>query len=216
MGSPALFLLLVIAAIGACDGYFLGEYVPLARRGQYHNMRTPWHDYLGRHCPRFGINREVVVPIPKPVGYSGADPYKISLQFGHERITTPWLFIVGRQSSKMPMIDVTLRYTGGDLEGVSAKVVEMPEDYVAEHEGTFKEFWDPSQWPKHVLVRYNWEEKSEIDVATGFYILFGSAFLLTLVMSIYILQSSKDKLSRFVRENVIDTGITMEELQKAE
>ncbi|CAI7927062.1 unnamed protein product [Closterium sp. NIES-54] len=43
------------------SAYQVGDYVPLARKGQFNNMRTHWHDAIGRHCPRFGINREARV-----------------------------------------------------------------------------------------------------------------------------------------------------------
>ncbi|MBA0696117.1 hypothetical protein Goari_002700 [Gossypium aridum] len=135
------------------------------------------------------------------------------------------------------MIDMHLRYSGGDLHGVTAKIVDMPHHYVEIHPNIRKQFWDPQHWPKHVLVRYTWsvclllkslfhmhivclvlnlvclqvfssvgvytlkpilsfkaketrvsktrfdskkysnfeEEQSEIDVTSGFYVLFGSA-----------------------------------------
>ncbi|RZC55890.1 hypothetical protein C5167_014794 [Papaver somniferum] len=43
---------------------------------------TVWHDMIGRQCPIFGVNREVLVPLAKPTGYTGADPYKISKSEG--------------------------------------------------------------------------------------------------------------------------------------
>lgn len=65
--------------------------------------RTTWHDVIGKHCPIFAVNREVLwlciwlirflrfmiffwismpilqvlIPIAKPVGYTGTDPYKM-------------------------------------------------------------------------------------------------------------------------------------------
>jgi hypothetical protein len=140
------------------SAYMTGDFVHFSRRGQYHAMRTPWHDQLGRHCPRFGMNSEVVLPLPKPTGYTGADPYKITLQFGNEKYGTPWLFVIGRSGSDVPMIDVNLRYSGADLLGVTAKVVPMPETYLQEHESIKTDFWDAEKWPKHVLVRYVWYE----------------------------------------------------------
>ncbi|MCL7050929.1 hypothetical protein MKW94_005473, partial [Papaver nudicaule] len=40
------------------------------------SQRTVWHDMIGRQCHVFGVNREVLVPLTKPTGYTGADPYK--------------------------------------------------------------------------------------------------------------------------------------------
>lgn len=69
--------------------------------------RSVWFDVVGRHCPAFAVNREVrlffweqiegslsgsscrkvgdlievfvqvLMPIPKPTGFTGADPYKM-------------------------------------------------------------------------------------------------------------------------------------------
>ncbi|XVF37423.1 hypothetical protein REPUB_Repub20aG0006600 [Reevesia pubescens] len=186
--------------------YRPGDIVPMSKMGQYHSTRTVWHDVIGKHCPIFAVNREVLIPIAKPTGYTGADPYKLSFQVGKEKFLVPWLFLINRKSSEVPMIDMHLRYSGSDLHGVTAKIVDMPHHYVEIHPNIRKQFWDPQHWPKHVLVRYTWEEKSEIDVTSGFYVLFGSGLMLSFILSIYILQSSKDKLARFVMETVAESS----------
>ncbi|KAJ0028370.1 hypothetical protein Pint_35041 [Pistacia integerrima] len=200
-------LLLLLSLTSISLAYRPGDIVPMSKMGQYHNTRTVWHDVIGKHCPIFAVNREVLIPIVKPTGFTGADPYKISFQVGREKFLIPWLFVINRKSSEVPMIDMHLRYSGSDLHGVTAKVVDMPHRYVEIHPDIRKQFWDPQHWPKHVLVRYTWEEKSEIDVASGFYVLFGSGLMLSFILSIYILQSSRDKLARFVRETVAESNI---------
>ncbi|XP_065853458.1 uncharacterized protein [Euphorbia lathyris] len=213
--NPA-FLLLLVWLPSISLAYRHGDIVPMSKMGQYHSSRTLWQDMIGKHCPIFAVNREVLIPIPKPTGYTGADPYKISFQVGQEKYRIPWLFLINRKSSEVPLIDVYLRYSGSDLHGVTAKVVDMPHSYVEIHPNIRKQFWDPQHWPKHVLVRYTWEEQSEIDVAAGFYVLFGSGLLLSFILSIYILQSSRDKLARFVRETVVDTNIPAGGVAKVE
>lgn len=198
-------MLLSMASIS--DAYRPGDIVPINRMGQYHSSRTVWHDMVGRHCPIFAVNREVLIPIPKPTGYTGADAYKITFQVGKEKFLLPWLYIINRKSSEVPMIDMHLRYSGGDLLGVTAKVVDMPHHYVEIHPDIRKQFWDPQHWPKHVLVRYTWEERSEIDVSSGFFVLFGSGLLLSFILSIYVLQSSKEKIARFMRETVAENSM---------
>lgn len=187
--------------------YRPGEIVPMSRAGQYHGSRTVWQDLIGRHCPTFAVNREVLIPIAKPTGFTGADPYKISFQVGNEKFNIPWLFVINRKSTEVPMIDVHLRYSGSDLHGVTAKVVDMPHHYIQVHEEIRKHFWDPEHWPKHILVRYTWEERSEIDVSGGFYVLFGSGLLLSFILAIYVLQSSQEKLARFVKETVAESSV---------
>ncbi|KGN58700.1 uncharacterized protein LOC101203220 [Cucumis sativus] len=205
---PILSLLLsLLSLLPILLAYRPGDIVPMSKMGQYHSSRTVWHDMIGRHCPIYGVNREVLVPIPKPVGYTGADPYKISFQVGKEKFLVPWLLVINRKSAEVPMIDVHLRYSGSDLHGVTAKVVDMPHIYIDTHPHISKQFWDQQHWPKHILVRYTWEEQSEIDVTSGLYVLFGSGLTLSFILSVYILQSSKDKLARFVRETVVESSI---------
>ncbi|MCD9638025.1 hypothetical protein HAX54_021690 [Datura stramonium] len=79
-----------------------------------------------------------------------------SFQVGREKYHVPWLFVINRKSSEVPMIDVHLRYSGGDLLGVTAKVIDMPHHYIELHPDIRKQFWDPQHWPKHVLARYTW------------------------------------------------------------
>lgn len=215
IASVVLFLVLISLASPSL-AYRPGDIVPMSRMGQYHSSRTVWHDMIGRHCPIFAVNREVLVPLPKPTGYTGADPYKISFQVGKEKFYISWLFVINRKSSEVPMIDIHLRYSGSDLFGVTAKVIDMPPSYVELHPDIRKQFWDPEKWPKHVLVRYTWEEQSEIDVASGFCVLFGSGLLLSFILSIYILQSSQDKLARFVKEAVAESGMSSGGVAKVE
>ena len=43
--------------------------------------RTHWHDVLAHHCPKFGVDRLVAVPIPQPIGFLAADDYKVQFSF---------------------------------------------------------------------------------------------------------------------------------------
>lgn len=214
--SILLLLLLSLLLPPISLAYRPGDIVPMSKMGQYHSSRTTWHDVIGKHCPIFAVNREVLIPLAKPMGYTGADPYKISFQVGREKFLIPWLLVVNRKSSEVPMIDVHLKYSGGDLHGVTAKVVDMPHHYVVIHPDIRQQFWDPQHWPKHVLVRYTWEEQSDIDVTSGFYVLFGSGLMLCFILSIYILQSSRDKFARFVRETVVESSTPSDGVAKVE
>ncbi|XP_034695039.1 uncharacterized protein LOC117921290 [Vitis riparia] len=204
----SIWVLLFLSLPLFSSAYRPGDIVPMSKMGQYHSSRTVWHDVVGKHCPIFAVNREVLIPIQKPTGYTGADPYKISFQVGREKFLIPWLLLINRKSSEVPMIDVHLRYSGNDLHGVVAKVVDMPHHYVEIHPNIRTQFWNPEHWPKHVLVRYTWEEQSEIDVTSGFYVLFGSGLVMSVILSIYVLQSSRDKLARFVRETVAEGSMS--------
>ncbi|CAI5983119.1 unnamed protein product [Closterium sp. NIES-64] len=128
------FVVALITMARLASAYQVGDYVPLARKGQFNNMRTHWHDAIGRHCPRFGINREVALPIPRPVGFEMAEhSYKMSLSVGNEKFVTPWLLVIGRKSQNVPLIEVTLTHFAGDLRGVQAKVHNLPHELVVGH-----------------------------------------------------------------------------------
>ncbi|XP_059428792.1 uncharacterized protein LOC132162562 [Corylus avellana] len=216
VSSLVLLLSLSLSLPSISLAYRPGDIVPMSKMGQYHSSRTVWQDVIGRHCPIFAVNREALIPITKPVGYTGADPFKISFQVGREKFLIPWLLVINRKSSQVPMIDVHLRYSGSDLHGVTAKVLDMPPHYVQIHPDIGKQFWDPEHWPKHVLVRYTWKEQSEIDVTSGFYVLFGSGLMLSFILSIYVLQSSREKLARFVRETVAESSMPAGGVAKVE
>ncbi|KAI4318951.1 hypothetical protein MLD38_032603 [Melastoma candidum] len=211
-----LLLLLLLLSPSIVIAYRPGDIVPMNKMGQYHGYRSPWQDIIGRHCPIFAVNREVLIPIPKPDGWTQADPYKITFQIGKEKFHIPWLFVINRDGSNVPMIDFHLRYSGGDLLGVTAKIVDMPDKFLTVHPNIRKQFWDVESWPKHVLARYTWEEQSEIDVASGFYVLFGSGLMMSFVLAIYILESSREKIARLVRETVAENSMPMGEIAKVE
>lgn len=212
--TSLLLLLLSLPSISLA--YRPGDIVPMSKMSQYHNSRTVWHDVIGKHCPIFAVNREALIPIAKPTGFTGADPVKISFQVGREKFRVPWLFVINRKSSQVPMIDVHLRYSGNDLLGVTAKIVDMPQHYVEIHPDLPKYFWQPESWPKHVLIRYTWEEQSEIDVASGFYVLFASGLMLSFILSIYILESSREKFTRFLQETVAESSMPGDGVAKVE
>ncbi|GLT32423.1 hypothetical protein SLA2020_070930 [Shorea laevis] len=68
---------------------------------------------IGKHCPIFAVNREVLIPIAKPTGYTGADPYKISFQVGREKFLILRPFLIDHKSSEVPTIDVHLISVNG-------------------------------------------------------------------------------------------------------
>ncbi|GJM94720.1 hypothetical protein PR202_ga11393 [Eleusine coracana subsp. coracana] len=181
-GATSRRLLSFLSALLLCSSlaplavaYRPGDIVPMLRSGQYHSSRSVWFDVVGRHCPAFAVNREVLMPIPKPTGFTGADPYKITFQIGHEKFHVPWLYVINRKSSQVPLIDFHLKYSGNDLLGVTAKVVDMPHHYIA-----------------------------------------FAGLVLSFILAIYVLQSSQEKLTRFVREAVADSSLPEGGIAKVE
>eukprot|EP00243_Klebsormidium_subtile_P009042 TRINITY_DN4415_c0_g1_i2.p1 TRINITY_DN4415_c0_g1~~TRINITY_DN4415_c0_g1_i2.p1 ORF type:complete len:224 (+),score=35.90 TRINITY_DN4415_c0_g1_i2:260-931(+) len=195
-------LLYLASIIGLANAYTFGDLVPTQRRGQYHKLRTHWHDALGRHCPRFGVDRLVVLPIPKPTGYQDDDTYKLSLSFGREKYLTPWVTLLSPKAKSLPIIEVELSWSGTELKGVRARVDELPEEFEATHAQLKEEYSKPDHWPKHVMVRYTWREKSDVDVNTGLLVLFTTGIVLSFVAAIQIMTSNEDTFRKFVREAV--------------
>lgn len=48
------------------------------------------------------------MPIPRPVGFSAADDYKMSLSFDHDRFVTPWVLVMGPKAPEVPLVNVHL------------------------------------------------------------------------------------------------------------
>lgn len=82
---------------------------------RYTQQRTHWHDVLGTHCPKFGVSRLVVVPLPQPVGYKATYDYKLQLSFDGDRHLTPWLPIIGKRAASPPYVEVVLTRSGSSI-----------------------------------------------------------------------------------------------------
>ncbi|KAF5843216.1 hypothetical protein DUNSADRAFT_892 [Dunaliella salina] len=80
-------LLLLLAGlanfhVGIVQAFRDGDFIQSARKSQFHGQRTHWHDLLGHHCPRYGHQRLVAMPLQKPIAnFTGDDDYKIQLSF---------------------------------------------------------------------------------------------------------------------------------------
>eukprot|EP00850_Spirogloea_muscicola_P022830 SM000314S12174 [mRNA] locus=s314:94888:96880:+ [translate_table: standard] len=229
--AAALVALLCLAP--AARAYSVGDFVPMQRRGQYHSMRMHWHDALGRHCPHFAVDREargagetlsgrdLLSPgctagrAPRAQA-RGVQPRRAVQAFGKERFVTPWLFVLGRKGPDIPVVDVTLAHFAGELRGAKAQVAPMPSKYLHLHPDIAQHYHNDSSWPKHILLRYTWKEQAEMDSKAGLYVLFGSAFAMTTTLALYILQSSKEKIARFMNEHVVSTPVPGTEIAKVE
>lgn len=64
------------------------------------------------------------MPIPQPSEFKKVDEYKLSLDFDGGRYLTPWVTIMGRGVPHVPLLKVTLRYTGDEIRQVKAEVTE--------------------------------------------------------------------------------------------
>lgn len=98
-----------LLAASAPSEFRTGEFIPTARRVQYHGTRSRWVDLASRHCPRFGSDGLLAIPLPAPIvpptkkeqkKHGAASPsallhgtYKVQFAFDGERVLTPWLTV---------------------------------------------------------------------------------------------------------------------------
>uniref|UniRef100_A0A7S0X0S9 Transmembrane 9 superfamily member n=1 Tax=Chlamydomonas leiostraca TaxID=1034604 RepID=A0A7S0X0S9_9CHLO len=178
-----------------------GDFIQTARKAQFHQQRTNWHDLLGHHCPRFGNDRVVAVPLQKPMlPLSELDDYKLQLSFDGDRHLTPWLKVIGKGAPPVPVVEVELRRSGEELLGVVAKVLPAPVHYQHAHAHLVEEWRNASEWPKHLLVRYEWVTENDVDLDRGLYVLFGAALLVLLLLIFTAVQDAGPKLAIFLQE----------------
>eukprot|EP00210_Caulerpa_lentillifera_P004612 g4398.t1 len=194
----------------------------MSRRSQFENQRTNWHDLQGRHCPRFEQETFVAIPIPKPKDYHELDEYKIQFAFDHERLVSSWLTIISKPNAPgaafdlfhghkltnevlVPFVTVTLWKRDDELLRVKVESRRLPEQYMSSHPELVKEYKDHSHWPKHILVKYQWESYDEVDAERGLLVLLYGGLFMIVVMILGVLVNARENLERFLTE--IATGV---------
>lgn len=202
LGSVLIALLFPLVG-----GYQDGDFVSISRRGQFHEVRTHWHDLLARHCPHFGRTRVVVIPVPQPLGFKSVDTYKIGFSIAGDRLYTTWLKILGGSTPEVPMIEMTLVRMGEDIKSISAEVQPVPEHYSGHHAALVEEWANATQWPKHLLVDYKWKEEQEVDAVPGMYILFATALVAAIVVAVSALAHQQDNLQEFAGDIISEPDI---------
>ena len=211
-----LLLLKAVLILSACNGawgFKEGEYISSSRKSQFpdpdspgSNIRTQWHDLLGSHCPRFGHNRLVAIPLPSPhASHEGKKfEYKIQMSFDGDRYVTSWLKLLGPGAPSCPFLIITLRKAGEELLGVSAEVTEASTHYLHSHARLVDEFKNASHWPKHLLVHYHWQSEHEADLDRGLFALMALSLTVLMIIMVNAARGSKAKLEHFVREMTLE------------
>ncbi|PSC71398.1 ATP-dependent helicase deoxyribonuclease subunit B [Micractinium conductrix] len=211
-------LLLGVAAARATE-FQESDFVPAARRAQFHGQRTHWHDILGSHCPKFGVKRLVAVPLPQPQGYKAADEYKLQLSFDGDSHVTPWLAIIGKHAASPPYVEVELVRTGSEIKSVSAQVFALDAEDQRDHAPLVKEFLNATHWPKHLLVHYTWRTQLDEDEESGLLVLFSAGAFVALLLGLNVARTYRDKLAAFLADvagEAPGTGLGAPPVEKAE
>lgn len=191
-------LLLTTTDSGA--NFYDDEFVPAARRALFHGVRTHWHDLLGRHCPRFGEDLLVAIPIPLPKGWVAADNYKIQFTYDGDRLVTPWLKIIGKGAPTPPLLHIHFTRSSDSLRSVSAKVLPVPQGYLYAHHQLLQEFQNATIWPKHLLVEYSWTTQLTVDALSALYVMFFLCLFVFMAMALSVVVAYETKLKAFMAE----------------
>mmetsp|Transcript_9590 Transcript_9590/g.18078 ORF Transcript_9590/g.18078 Transcript_9590/m.18078 type:complete len:223 (-) Transcript_9590:230-898(-) len=191
-----------ILAAPAFADFRPGDFIPSSRKGQFLGTRTQWHDLIGRHCPRFAMDRTVVLPIPRPVGLVGNEEYKLSFSFEGERHITPWLTVLPAADkmdpSKPMLIHIHMGHDSSHIRKVKAGMEPVPAAYAKSHHEELRQLYNTSHWPKHVLLQYTWYEQVEVDTNRGLVVLLGGGMVASAIMLYTILRSHFQYISSFV------------------
>ncbi len=147
------------------------------------------------------------MPIPKPTQLGPKDDYKLSLAMDHYRFHTAWLKVIDSKTQFYPMLEVTLRRAGESLRGTKVKVVPMPAAYANMHKDAVDSFSNPSEWPKHLIVRYRWEEEVLISVSFGLSVVSMVGVILSGYLIVSVVMSSKTKLLMFAHKVTAGGGV---------
>lgn len=187
--------------------YHDGDFIPAARKAQFQQTRTNWHDLLGHHCPRFGQDRSVALPLLQPpVNLTSADDYRVQFSFAGERFITPWFKILGPKMNAVPMLKIVLKTSGQELIGVTASTDSAPESWSKHYPKGVQSYYDISVWPKYVLVVYAYEREADVDLDRGLAVLLVVGVLATLVLGINAVRGVKGKLAQFIQEMISEDG----------
>eukprot|EP00892_Ulva_mutabilis_P001322 jgi/Ulvmu1/11190/UM072_0026.1 len=198
-----VFVLLLLACLAQAKTFSDGEFVSVARRAQFSQVRTEWHDMLGRHCPRFGRNSVVVLPLQRPKRWSATDDYKLMLSFDSDRLYTAWLPIIRAQKRRVPHLRVTFTTVGAEVRSVATSISELEGAFLQRHLRLVSEFDDPEAWPKHLVIEYAWEQYSDTNAAGGLVaVLLTSAVVSVLLVMTAKLRYGGDKVDRSLYELV--------------
>ncbi|KAL4859320.1 hypothetical protein ACK3TF_001057 [Chlorella vulgaris] len=197
--KAAAILLLLVASCHASE-FLEGDFVPAARRAQFEGQRTHWHDVLGTHCPKFGVSRLVVVPLPQPVGYKATDDYKLQLSFDGDRHLTPWLPIIGKRAASPPYVEVVLTRSGSSIVSVTSTVYQLDDADQKQHAAMVNDFLNATHWPKHLLVHYTWHTRHEEDEEAGLLVLFSAGAVAALLLGLNVARTYQEKLRQFLAD----------------
>ncbi|GAB4821900.1 hypothetical protein N2152v2_008946 [Parachlorella kessleri] len=174
-----LLLVWVLGAVGCLGNFQDGDFIPTARKGQFHG---------------------VAVPIPQPIDFEAADDYKIQFSFDGERLLTPWLLIIGKWAQQPPYVEVDLLRSGDQLKSVGAQVKQLPEEDQRRHAELVAEFANSTHWPKHLLVYYRWQVQHEVDQERGLTLLFAAGVVSSLLLGLNVVRSYKKHLGQFIAD----------------
>ena len=158
------------------------------------------------HCPKFGEDRTVAVPIPQPTSILMTDDYKLQLSFDGNRITTPWFPLLGKRAPEAPILRVELTRSGDAVVGATASIHSLPRND-PKHQVVREEFADAARWPKHLLVSYTWHNKHAVDSHRGLMIVLGVGVSWAFLILLMAWTAHRKHLHRFLENMESSQGL---------
>eukprot|EP00238_Polyblepharides_amylifera_P003876 CAMPEP_0196589012 /NCGR_PEP_ID=MMETSP1081-20130531/62399_1 /TAXON_ID=36882 /ORGANISM="Pyramimonas amylifera, Strain CCMP720" /LENGTH=164 /DNA_ID=CAMNT_0041911687 /DNA_START=179 /DNA_END=673 /DNA_ORIENTATION=+ len=161
------------------------------------------------------MDRTVVMPILRPVGFIGNEEYKLSLAFEGERFVTQWLPLIPAISKEdkyfePSMIRIILTHDRQHIRGVSASLQDLPAGYDSLHAPELHQLNNATHWPKHVLLQYTWNPLVEVDQVQGMNFLLGTGVFMMASMLYIVSSMYNEKISVLVNELADDDDVNEE------
>jgi len=152
--------------------YLPGDPVPMMRRTQYKGRRTAWHEVPHRASPIFLTDRESILDVTA-LDVEDGEPFKVSLAFEHQEITTPWIAVADGKGRYLSHLELFLTAEGDSLAGYGLSRVLWRGEYVE---------MEP---PERVTMRTQWEHHKEIDLELALTMLFTVTAIITYGICFY-------------------------------
>eukprot|EP01114_Cavostelium_apophysatum_P022914 TRINITY_DN8455_c0_g1_i1.p1 TRINITY_DN8455_c0_g1~~TRINITY_DN8455_c0_g1_i1.p1 ORF type:complete len:277 (+),score=42.88 TRINITY_DN8455_c0_g1_i1:56-886(+) len=179
-------ILLISLLVPGCESYRRGDIVPALNKLQSSaQMNTDaWSDVLYNLCPRFRVDKQVMVPIAATVAGTQPDHkevVRVMLSFDRQRFTTPFILVSDGKETFLEFVQFTFVHSGDDIIDFSWKAHYTDED--DERHGP----------PTHLNIDYKWVETSEQDITTGIGSLLFGGWLMSFGMLLYIIVDTQLK-----------------------
>lgn len=90
--------------------------------------------------------------------------------------------------------------SGEALVGLTATVRQLSDTDVKHHPQLVEEFHNSTHWPKHLLLRYRWKVRNEVDGDRGLTVMFALSSFVFVLVAISTMRTYSAKLKAFMND----------------